>query len=510
MPKIVLTTLNARYIHSALGLRYLKAHMGELEAETHIQEFVLQTRPIDIVESLLENDPLIVGLGVYIWNIEQCLQVVSILKQVRPDVIVVLGGPEVSFEHDQQPISALADFIICGAADHEFARLCHGILNHAKPTAKIIHAEPPSPTSLNFPYRLYTDEDITHRILYVEASRGCPFKCEFCLSALDKTAIAFDLDAFLMEISKLYDRGARQFKFVDRTFNLKIENSLRILAFFQERMNDDLFLHFEVIPDHLPDRLKEAIKTFPPGSLQLEIGIQTFNPTVQALISRKQDNEKTRQNLVWLREHSHAHIHADLIIGLPGEDIESIATGFDQLVELNPHEIQVGILKRLRGTPIIRHTDDKQMRYNPQPPYNILSTDCIDFQTLQRLNRFARYWDMIANSGRFAQSIKLILQDQAFARFLQLSDWLYQKTGQTHRIALDRLFELICQAMIEELALDKSMVHHVLWQDFLLTGSNTHPTFEPASNNKRRFANASSIANTPKRQARHVGNLPNE
>ncbi|MGH8810143.1 MAG: DUF4080 domain-containing protein, partial [Noviherbaspirillum sp.] len=272
---------------------------------------------------------------------------------------------------------------------------------------------------------------------------------EFCLSSLDKTAWPFELDAFLAELEALHARGARLFKFVDRTFNLNIKASLKIMQFFLDKLaahpNNPVFAHFEVVPDQLPDALKEAIVKFPQGTLQFEIGIQTFNPEVQAAISRKQNNEKSADNIRWLREHSHAHLHVDLIAGLPGEDIDSFARGFDRLVALNPHEIQFGILKRLRGTPIIRHTEAYQLVFDPYPPYTILSTDRIDFATMQRLVRFARYWDMVANSGRFANTLPHIFGGAPFANFMALSDWLYAHTDATHRIALDRLAALVTE-----------------------------------------------------------------
>jgi radical SAM superfamily enzyme YgiQ (UPF0313 family) len=263
MSEIVVATLNSRYSHASLGLRYLLANMGELQPQTRLLEFIISQRPIDIVEKLLSEQPRIIGLGVYIWNIEETTKVVAMLKAAAPEIVVVLGGPEVSYETDEQPIVQLADYVITGWGDVSFPALCHELMRGKRPAEKILPGIQPPLDQILLPYRFYTEEDLANRLIYVEASRGCPFKCEFCLSSLDKTAWPFDLDAFLAEMKSLYDRGARQFKFVDRTFNLNIKASLRVLEFFLERMDDKLFLHFEVIPDHLPDKLKEAILRFP-------------------------------------------------------------------------------------------------------------------------------------------------------------------------------------------------------------------------------------------------------
>ncbi|HEU4777525.1 MAG TPA: DUF4080 domain-containing protein [Telluria sp.] len=446
---ILLSTLNARYAHASLGLRYLLANMGALKDQTRLQEFVIGAKTTEIVERLLASSPRIIGFGVYIWNVDETTKVVAMLKRVAPQVTIVLGGPEVSFEHGEQEIVRLADYLVTGWGDVTFPKLCGEILNGPKPLMKVHAGVQPPMAEIALPYSLYTDHDIAHRTIYVEASRGCPFKCEFCLSALDKTAWPFGLDSFLGELEALHARGARLFKFVDRTFNLNIKTSLKIMQFFLDKIeanpDDPVYAHFELVPDHLPDALKEGISKFPPGALQFEIGIQSFNPDVQALVSRKQDNAKAADNIRWLCEHSHAHLHVDLIAGLPGEDVDSFARGFDQLVALKPHEIQFGILKRLRGTPIIRHTEEYGMVFDPYPPYTILATSLIDFSTMQRLVRFARYWDLVANSGRFTHTIERMLGESPFANFMAFSDWIYGKTDATHRIALDRLAALVGQ-----------------------------------------------------------------
>src|SRR3569832_2462738 len=500
---ILLSTLNARYTHASLGLRYLFANMGELQADTRLQEFVLGTRPAEIVEKLLAHRPRVIGFGVYIWNVEETAKVVSLLKRVAPQVAIVLGGPEVSYETEQQPIVQLADYVITGWGDISFTQLCRAILHCPKPLMKIHAGAQPPQSKQTLPYDLYSDEDIAHRTLYVEASRGCPFKCEFCLSSLDKTAWPFDLDVFLVELEKLHARGARLFKFVDRTFNLNIKSSLRIMQFFLDKLaanpDDPVYAHFEVVPDHLPDALKESIQKFPPGTLQFEIGIQSFNPEVQTLVSRRQNNDKAAENIRWLHEHSHAHLHIDLIAGLPGEDIDSFAQGFNKLVALGPHEIQFGILKRLRGTPIIRHTQAYQMMFDQHPPYAILATDRIDFTTKQQQEHKTHKKKKHANTDQNTHTLPRILQDAPFANFMALSDWLYAKTDATHRIALDRLAALVAEWLgLQGMA--QETIAALMQSDYAGQTNKAHLKKNTAARDKGKTKDKA----TPLRQARHL------
>lgn len=444
MPDILLTTLNARFSHSAFGLRYLLANMQELTARTSLREFSLGLRERDMVEAILAENPRIVGLSVYIWNVTPLTAVCRLLKAVRPDLILVLGGPEVSHEWESSPIIEIADYLVKGEGDLVFAQLCRDLLEGRTPQSKVLEGGLPPLERLESPYGMYSDFDLEHgRIIYVEASRGCPFRCHFCLSSLDRSVRAFPLEPFLREMQRLLERGVRHFKFVDRTFNLKAETSEQILSFFLARYTPGLFLHFEMIPDRLPDSLKPIIAAFPPGVLQFEVGIQSFDPEVCARIGRRQNFQTLRENLTYLAEHTGVHVHADLIAGLPGEDLETFGRGFDQLVALKPAEIQVGILKRLKGTPITQADACWEMTYAPEAPYEIIRNSVLSFQELQRIQRFSRYWDLVANSGRFLSSLPRILQDSPFTNFMAFADWLHQQVGATHGIALQRLEKLI-------------------------------------------------------------------
>ena len=511
MPEIVLATLNAKFIHAAFGLRYLYANMGALQPRASVAEYDINQRPLDIVESLLSLGPKIIGFGVYIWNVVPTTQVVEALKRVRPDILIVLGGPEVSYETEGQRVVELADVVLTGEADHSFGLLCQQLLAGQLPATKVVISPLPAVEQLQLPYDAYTGDDLRHRVVYVEASRGCPFTCEFCLSSLDIPVRQFPLEAFLEAMQRLMDRGLQQFKFVDRTFNLNLQVTRAILLFFLERHVTGRFYHFEMIPDRLPEGLRDIIKRFPSGSVQFEVGIQTFNPEVSKRISRRLNDEAITANFRFLREETGVHIHADLIVGLPGEDLASFARGFDRLVALGPQEIQVGILKRLRGTPIGRHDVEWGMVYAEGAPYEILQTSVLPFEQLQRLRRFSRFWDLIGDSGNFRESLPLAWAEgqSPFNQFLQASDWIYGRLKRTHQIALVQLYELWFEFLTLVLGVDPHKVAGSVMRDFLRSGRKGTLEFlasylDSTVSNRDSHAPAGGSGSAFKRQRRHL------
>ncbi len=524
MADIVLATLNAKYIHPAFGLRYLMANLGPLQARAALAEFDLQQRPVDIAEALLAHEPRIIGLGVYVWNTTASTALAALLKRLRPDLTLILGGPEISYETGPQPIAELADHIITGEADLAFAEVCGQVLAGCPPGGKIIPATMPDLRQVVLPYDLYTDDDLAHRITYVEASRGCPFGCEFCLSSLDESVRQVPQAELFRHLERLLARGARHLKFVDRTFNLDARACRTVLEFLLERYRPGLFLHFEIVPDLLSADLRAVICRFPPGSLQFEAGVQTFAPEVADRIGRGAAWPKLEENLRFLRRETGAHIHADLVAGLPGESLESFAAGFDRLIGLGPQEIQVGLLKRLRGAPISRHDGPWQMVYSPHPPYEVLRTSRIDFATMQRLRRFARYWDLVGNSGHFQETVRLLWRDAStepgpsdpsepegaraqpspFAAFLKWSDWLHRQVHRTDSIALVRLMECLFLYLTTELKREPTRVAESLWGDYQRGGHRTPPAFlQPHLCPSATRLPARSVL-APRRQARHL------
>ncbi len=476
--RIVFAAFNARYAHSSFGARYLLANMGVLKKESQLLEFDLQIQPRMAVEQLLAQNPRIVGIGCYIWNIELATKVAALLKAIRPKIKIILGGPEISYETEEQEIFHYADHVICGEGEIEFPKLCQEIFHHEdtknwetnneEPHDKIIQAKPVDVAKIEQPYDLYTDNDIAHRAIYVEASRGCPFRCEYCMSSLDPTVRYFPEETLFPAFEALLDRGARTFKFVDRTFNINMALALKILAFFRERYQPGMMLHFEVIPDRLPDELMEAVKQCHPGMLQFEVGIQTFNEAVAHRIQRPLNIKKIENNMRRLREETGVHIHSDLIAGLPGEDLPSFERSFNRLLALNPHEIQLGILKRLRGAPIARHSRDWNMVYSPQAPYEILQTSLISFEEMQRISRFARYWNLTVNNGQFIHAAPLLWQNtpSPFAAFMCWSDWLYSKINTTGNLHLLRLAKLLMEFLVQKNGMDEKIVGEALTRDY--------------------------------------------
>ncbi len=502
MADIVLCTLNASYHHSSLALRYLRANLGPLAERAVIREYVVGAQPAAVVEALLADAPRIVGFGVYVWNVAETLAVIDVLEGVRPDIDVVVGGPEVSYEHDAQAIVARADYVVPGEAELGFAELARQLLDGRRPLGKVRPAPLPDPARLASPYDLYTDEDVARRAIYVEASRGCPFTCEFCLSALPIKVRQFDVDALLADLARLYERGARQFRFIDRTFNLNYAVSTRILEFFLARAGDGIFAHFEMVPDRFPARLRDLVARFPPGALQFEIGVQTYDAEVAARIGRRQDIDAIDDNLRFLREHTGVHIHADLIAGLPGEDVASFGRGFNRLWNARPHEIQLGILKRLRGAPIARHTDMWSMVYADAPPYEVLQTGAIAFADMQRVKRAARLWELVGNRGNFTWALPAFAhRGDPFGELMAFADWLHERVGPFVGIALPRLCQLFIDYFSGEVRMARDQVGAMVARSYASPGRKLPAFLAGYGVEAPAPAEASAL---PPRQARHT------
>lgn len=482
-PQIILCGINSTYQHTSFGLRYLKANLFEHESKCEIFEFTTSQSIQDIADTLLNLNAKIIGIGVYIWNTNEVLSLIQIIKQISPSTVIILGGPEISYETQDQPHLNWADYIVKGEGEKIFYDLIHNYFQGRLPDSKVVGPLLPEIKSLKLPYYLYSLDDIKNRVIYVEASRGCPYKCEYCLSSLDTSVRNFDIDSFLAEIEILIQKGCRQFKFVDRTFNLSPAVSEKVLTFFLQRIHLELFIHFEMVPDRLPDGLKKLISQFPLGALQFEIGIQTLNDSVAKLISRRQDLKKTQDNFRFLKNESKVHTHADLIVGLPGENIESFAVGFDTLLGMQPDEIQVGLLKRLKGAPLSRHEKSFSMIFELQPPYQILQTQDMTYTEIIQMTRFSKYWDLIANSGNFKQTTNWWISNvheknnSFFYEFNKLSTFLYSKLKRSHSISLLNLSSVYLEFLLQHYPEYTQQILKLFYFDYCGPGKRDVPYF---------------------------------
>jgi radical SAM superfamily enzyme YgiQ (UPF0313 family) len=513
---IILATINAKWIHPSLALRLLKANLGDYEDRCEILEFALRQPLAEKVEPIIAARPLILGLSVSIWNHSATIDLLRALKEkwgqgdFRP--ILVLGGPEVSYLPENAEIFRYADYVIRGEGELAFYKLCSGLLAKAdlsdasdllflsgeflsgeggsQKSARFINTPGADLSLVKSAYHLYTAEDLTRKLVYVEASRGCPFNCEFCLSPApynspgspkNLQASGFDrlpeppprvrefpLEPFLGEMEDLIRRGARTFKFLDRTFNHDTRRARTVMEFFLRRIGEKsegppLCVHFEVFPSPILRELRETLRRFPPGTLRLELGIQTFNPPTAKLIRRSGDRAVILDTLEFLVRETSAIIHADLIAGLPGEDIGSFGAGFDRLWKAlsagvapetrtgqpGPQgvEIQLGILKLLPGAAISRHTEAYGMCYSPEPPYEVMATAAMPAADLGRVKNFARFWELIVNRGAFAGIVPRLFPpgEPVFSPFMDLSGRLLERFGRNWGIDRRELREALLE-----------------------------------------------------------------
>jgi hypothetical protein len=476
MADIVLVALNARYIHPSLGSRSLLANLGPLAGRACLVEGLAGDRPLDVAERVLAEAPRVVGFGVYVWNVDAVARTVAILKRVAPAVLVVLGGPELLSDPEGHPAARQADMLVVGEGEDAFREVCVRALAGQGPGPRVVVAPPPALDGVLLPDGLYTADDLAHRFVYLETTRGCAFRCAFCLSALDERVRAFPLARVEAAFQRLLERGARGFKLVDRSFNADVRRAEALLTFLLARWRDDLHLHLEWLPERAPARLVELLAAFPAGAVQLEVGIQTFDPAISRRLARPCQPARIERGLATLLERTGVHLHADLIAGLPGEGVAAFAAGFDRLARLGVHEIQVGLLKLLPGAPLVELVAPFDLRFDPAPPYEVLSTAAIPFPEMQRLKRFARAWDLVGNSGNFARTLPRLLRGaSAFTAFDDFAAALWRRLGRTSGVALDTLVGEVFRWLVEERGLPPSEVAADLATDWAAGGRRGVP-----------------------------------
>ncbi|MGL4522669.1 MAG: DUF4080 domain-containing protein, partial [Bacilli bacterium] len=434
---IILTTLNAKYIHTNIALRYLKAY-AQPEFQPKIIEFTIKDPLQNIVSDLMRHKPNIIGFSCYIWNIEETLKVIQSIKKINPSITIVVGGPEVSYDvsHWLSTVSYI-DFIIIGEGEVTFKRLLQAIENdenletidglaftrndgtqYIRPLTTKVDL-----TTLPSPYRFEEDkEGLKTRVSYVETSRGCPFSCQFCLSSIDVGVRYFNREVIKEDIRYLMENGSKLIKFVDRTFNISRSYAMDMFQFLIDEHKPGVVFQFEITADIMRPEVIEFLNTnAPKGLFRFEIGVQSTNDVTNELVQRKQNWDKLVRTVTLVRDGEKIDQHLDLIAGLPEEDYSSFAKTFDDVFALRPEELQLGFLKMLRGTGLRHNAAKWGYVYSDFAPYEILRNDALSYEDMQKIKQaedmLEKYW----NSSRFHRTLSWLLHnsDQSPFYFFQ-------------------------------------------------------------------------------------------
>ncbi|WP_216828368.1 B12-binding domain-containing radical SAM protein [Alkalihalobacterium elongatum] len=483
--KVVVTTLNAKYIHTCLALRCLKAY-AEPDYPVEMVEFTIKDPVMNIVTDLYQRKPDVIGFSCYIWNIEETIKVVEMLKKIMPDVTIVLGGPEVSYDTaywlDRIPH---ADFIVVGEGEETFKLLLDELnsdqkfhmvfgLAYRKDEKGIVN--PPSfkldLNAIPSPYRFQEDlPALSKRVTYFETSRGCPFSCQFCLSSIEVGVRYFDIERVKSDLLFLIKSGAKLIKFVDRTFNIKRDYALEIFQFLIDNHEGCVF-QFEITADIMrPEVLEFLNENAPAGIFRFEIGVQSTNDATNELVKRRQNFEKLSRTVTLVKEGGKIDQHLDLIAGLPEEDYDSFKKTFNDVFALRPEELQLGFLKMLRGTGLRLRAKDHGYVYMDHAPYEILGNNILPFSDIVRIKRVEDVLEKYWNDHRMDETIEYLVTkefDSAFDFFQQFGDYWdkqgWSKIGHQLEDLFRRLYEFLQARKTENL----EIIHGLMVYDYFI------------------------------------------
>ena len=454
--KILLVALNSKYIHSNPAVYSLKAYADEILRQCcdpvempgiEIAEYTVNQPLNRTMADIYRKTPDLLFISCYIWNRAEAEMLAADMGKIRPELDIWLGGPEVSFDAEEvlERLPAVKG-VIRGEGEKAFARIvrayCGGSsfndalaeitdLTFREASGRIAVTGESGRIDFDtvpFPYKEL--DSFSNRIIYYESSRGCPFRCSYCLSSVDKKLKFRSAERVKPELQFFLDRKVPQVKFIDRTFNCSHEHAGEIWRYIRENDNGITNFHFEIAADLMTEEEIELLGTMRPGQVQLEIGVQSTNDKTLKEINRPMDFDRVCEVVSAIRAVNNIHLHLDLIAGLPFEDILSFRSSFNDIFALRPHQLQLGFLKVLKGSPIDRKSENYGLRSTDAPPYEVLSTNWISYEELMGLKGVEEMVEVYYNSGQFIKSVELLLGafDDAFGFFEALADW-YRENG---------------------------------------------------------------------------------
>lgn len=489
---VVICSLNSQYIHSSLAPWCLLAGLEEYVNDginAVVIEGTINEAPQNILDRILSHRPTLVGFCCYIWNITEIFELMKLVKQELGECVIVLGGPEVSYRAGEiLRNTPLVDYAISGEGEKPFAELLRAIQNGTdvewvpglcyRKGSEIIIAKPYTPSEI--PPSPYTERYfsvLNGRIAYLETSRGCPYSCAFCLSGRCGGVRYYDLKRVKEELLLLAASGTQTVKLVDRTFNANRSRANEIYLFIIKRYGKEIpqgvCFHFEIAGDLLDEETVELLGTAPAGSMQFEIGLQSFNAKTLAAVNRKTDLEKLRRNISALLEKGNAHIHIDLIAGLPYENMASFIDSFNTAFALRPHMLQLGFLKLLHGSPMREDPKRFPCEYKQNPPYEVTKTPWLSEEELGLLHHTERALNLLYNRGRFSRTLDYLfscLNQNAFELFSEFGLFLSQ--AGPNQNSLDYFTALVLSYYSGQLNVEKSRLRDCMVCDRLATNAS--------------------------------------
>lgn len=477
--KVLLTAINSKFIHSNLAVRYLRAYTKDLDYEYKIREFTINDRRERILEEIIMEKPDIVAFSCYIWNMNYVEELTKLLKLAKPDIKILLGGPEVSFDSENVMDEIPADFIIEGEGEEAYREFICAMLNHKdigaiksmyfRKNGKVEYGGKRELMDMNqlvYPYE--PEENFDNKIVYYESSRGCPFNCKYCLSSTIKGVRFLNIERVKRELQYFIDRKVRLVKFVDRTFNCNNMHAISIWKFLISQNTDTRF-HFEISADVLSDEQMDILTNAPAGRFQFEIGVQTTNNKVLNNINRHVPFEYIKKRVNQIKNIKTIHQHLDLIAGLPEEDIKSFEKSFNDVYAVKPEQFQLGFLKLLKGSSMREEADSWGIIYSPYAPYEVLRTSALSFDDLTALKHIEEMVDKYYNSQKFNTVLKYFENrfDNAFNFYKNLSEYFYKLGYMNKNISFADYYEFFIEFSENVLKEDTSALREIIKFDYL-------------------------------------------
>ncbi|MFV3011440.1 B12-binding domain-containing radical SAM protein [Clostridium botulinum] len=477
--KALLVAINSKYIHSNLALRYLRANTEDLNYECVLKEFTINDRKENILEKIIMEKADLVAFSCYIWNLEYVEELANLIKLVKPSTEIVFGGPEVSYDSESFLRKVPGEYVIEGEGEETFREFIKcKIENKSVDRVKGLYIKTLngieytgerhniSMDSVVFPYK--EEEDLKNKIVYYEASRGCPFKCKYCLSSTLHGVRFHDIERVKKEIKFLVDKNVKLIKFVDRTFNCNHKFAMGIWEYILN-LDTDATFHFEISADLLTKEELEILSKGKEGRIQFEVGVQTTNNEVLKNINRHVNFETIKEKVEELKNLKNIKQHLDLIAGLPGEDYNSFKNSFNDVYSIEPEEIQLGFLKLLKGSSMRLEAEKWGMVYSPYPPYEILSTKDISYEELLILKKVEAVVDKYYNSGKFSNILKYFRSEfkEPFDFYYSLAMFCNNKGYFDRNISGPQYYKVFIEFNEEVLKKDSLFLKEIIKYDYL-------------------------------------------